>query len=61
MDAAGLWRRWKLALRTEHKFHVAAFPGYSHRRTLGFKEGLSPMNNEEIAGMARTFVFEKIP
>jgi len=56
-----VWRRWKLTLRTEHKFHVAAFPGYSHRRTLGFKEGLSPGDNEEIAGMARTFVFEKIP
>jgi hypothetical protein len=53
--------RWKLALRAEHKFHVLAFPGYTHRRTMGFKEGSSMGNNEEIAGLARTFVFEKLP
>ena len=53
--------RWKLALRAEHKFHVQAFPGYTHRRTMGFKEGSSMGNNEEIAGLARTFVFEKLP
>ena len=31
--------------------------GYSHRRTLGFKEGLSSQDNEEIDDSSKTYVF----
>ncbi|DBA95072.1 TPA: hypothetical protein ACH3X1_002585 [Trebouxia sp. C0004] len=31
--------------------------GYSHRRTLGFKEGFSTEDNEEIEGGSKTYVF----
>lgn len=34
--------------------------GYAHRRTLGFEEGLTPSNNEEIKGGARTYCFAKL-
>jgi 25S rRNA (uracil2634-N3)-methyltransferase len=33
--------------------------GYAHRRTLGFKEGLSTADNEEIKGGARTYSFAR--
>ena len=33
--------------------------GYEHRRTLGFKDGLSKVGNLEIAGKGRTWVFYK--
>lgn len=31
--------------------------GYAHRRTLGFKEGHSKQDNEEIQGPNKTYVF----
>ncbi|GMK56331.1 hypothetical protein CspeluHIS016_0301710 [Cutaneotrichosporon spelunceum] len=31
-------------------FVPAAWPGYAHRRTIGWREGLSKANNEEITG-----------
>lgn len=31
-------------------FVPAAWPGYAHRRTIGWREGLSKANNEEIMG-----------
>jgi hypothetical protein len=49
-----------LLQRTLLKFNHEEFPGYAHRRTLGFKEGMSKADNEEIAGLARTYVFEKV-
>jgi len=51
----------KLVQRTEHVFDCAAFPGYAHRRTLGFKEGMSKGENEEVVGQSRTYVFERTP
>ncbi len=35
--------------------------GYSHRRTLGFKEGFSTEDNEEIEGGSKTYVFRLQP
>ncbi|ORX65912.1 hypothetical protein DL89DRAFT_270476 [Linderina pennispora] len=37
-----------LRARSTHPFEIAAYPGYEHRRTLGFKEGLSKDENQEI-------------
>lgn len=37
-----------LKTRTSFKFLPEIYPGYVHRRTLGFKEGLSAEDNEEI-------------
>jgi 25S rRNA (uracil2634-N3)-methyltransferase len=48
----------KLKTLTTVPFVAAAFPGYAHRRTIGFKEGLSAENNEEITDKdCKTFVF----
>ncbi|KAI8067033.1 hypothetical protein BC940DRAFT_274196 [Gongronella butleri] len=47
-----------LGLQTSEPFDPAAYPGYSHRRTIGFKEGMSKANNEEIIkANPRTFIF----
>jgi len=35
--------------------------GYSHRRTLGFKEGFSTEDNEEIEGGSKTYIFRLQP
>lgn len=43
-----MYRAWTI-------YVVAA--GYSHRRTLGFKEGFSAEDNEEIEGGSKTYVF----
>ncbi|KAJ1946373.1 Meiotic nuclear division protein 1, partial [Linderina macrospora] len=37
-----------LRARNTHPFEIEAYPGYEHRRTLGFKEGLSKDENQEI-------------
>merc|ERR1712157_548390 len=47
----------KLRFKTALEFHPENFPGYAHRRTLGFKEGSSKPANEELAKGARTYVF----
>eukprot|EP00976_Prorocentrum_cordatum_P085439 1186093-Prorocentrum_minimum.AAC.2 len=49
-----------LSQSTMLKFDEQAFPGYTHRRTLGFKDGMSKGENQEIAGQARTYVFERV-
>lgn len=43
-------------------FHPTLYPGYSHRRTIGFKEGLSKGSNEEIEerGGGRTWEAEVV-
>lgn len=38
-------------------FVPAHFPGYAHRRTIGFKPGLSKRDNEELSKGARSYVF----
>ena len=47
----------QLQLRTALQFEPGAFPGYEHRRTLGFLQGSSVGNNAEIAGKSRTYVW----
>ena len=42
------------------RFDPAAWPGYAHRRTLGFLEGKSAKENEEIAKGARVYTFERV-
>jgi hypothetical protein len=44
------------------KFHPDLYPGYAHRRTLGFKEGVSVADNSEILrNPPRTYCFvEKV-
>ncbi|KAJ2742756.1 hypothetical protein GGI20_004259 [Coemansia sp. BCRC 34301] len=39
-----------LVSHTTYPFELDAFPGYEHRRTLGFKQGLSKDENQEIRG-----------
>ncbi|OBZ90613.1 25S rRNA (uridine-N(3))-methyltransferase [Choanephora cucurbitarum] len=38
----------ELAVKSTSPFYVDDFPGYEHRRTLGFKKGLSKDENAEI-------------
>ncbi|RKP11992.1 hypothetical protein BJ684DRAFT_12150 [Piptocephalis cylindrospora] len=62
------WRIKALARRTEpplkcaisFQFDCKRWPGYEHRRTLGFKEGLSHRDNVEILDKdPRTYVFTR--
>ncbi|KAG0166734.1 hypothetical protein DFQ28_006282 [Apophysomyces sp. BC1034] len=47
-----------LAVKTAVAFEPKDFPGYEHRRTLGFKEGISKSGNEEIVqSEPKTYVF----
>ncbi|KAI8970364.1 hypothetical protein BDF20DRAFT_980148 [Mycotypha africana] len=47
-----------LAAKATLPFSPDDFPGYEHRRTLGFKEGVSKGANAEIlASMPKTFIF----
>ena len=41
----------------QKSWDACAFAGYTHRRTLGFKEGQSHALNEEIEGRSKTYVF----
>jgi len=44
------------------QFHPEVYKGYEHRRTIGFKEGVSKSGNEEILGrkgVARTWEFAR--
>ncbi|KAK9766299.1 hypothetical protein K7432_004729 [Basidiobolus ranarum] len=51
-----------LITKTSFPFLPEKYPGYEHRRTLGFKEGLSVGDNEEITSKnPRTYVFSFIP
>ena len=54
----------RYALVRSFQFVPAAYPGYAHRRTLGWKEGLSKSDNEEIVGrkgVPRTWEFALNP
>ena len=49
-----------LVLKTTLLFDPSEFPGYAHRRTIGFKEGISRNDSEELqrgGGEARVYVF----
>ncbi|KAI8140357.1 hypothetical protein BJV82DRAFT_623616 [Fennellomyces sp. T-0311] len=47
----------RLAIKTTFPFHPDIYPGYEHRRTLGFKEGVSKGENAEIVSSnPKTFV-----
>jgi 25S rRNA (uracil2634-N3)-methyltransferase len=47
-----------LACRTSFVFDPDAFPGYAHRRTLGYAEGKSAPSNEELKDKTcRTYIF----
>ncbi|KAJ2498430.1 hypothetical protein GGH96_004345 [Coemansia sp. RSA 1972] len=53
-----LARSCGLVTRISHPFNLAAYPGYEHRRTLGFKHGVSKDGNTEIANKEpKTHVF----
>eukprot|EP00392_Amoebophrya_sp_AT5.2_P001151 g1153.t1 len=48
----------KLKIKNAFDFDPRCFPGYAHRRTIGFKENLSAKDNEEILKTgAKTYVF----
>ncbi|CAD7939674.1 unnamed protein product [Amoebophrya sp. A120] len=48
----------RLRVRGAYDFDPRCFPGYAHRRTIGFKENLSASANEEILKTgAKTYVF----
>ncbi|KAI9247116.1 hypothetical protein EDC94DRAFT_529193 [Helicostylum pulchrum] len=49
-----------LAVKGTSPFYPDDFPGYEHRRTLGFKEGLSKGANAEILSASpKTYIFVK--
>jgi 25S rRNA (uracil2634-N3)-methyltransferase len=61
-----LWRVKELAAENglvcsrSFEFCPTLYPGYSHRRTLGFVEGVSSEKNEELIGKnCRTFCFSR--
>ncbi|KNC76546.1 hypothetical protein SARC_10959, partial [Sphaeroforma arctica JP610] len=58
------WRVAKLAeratdlyLKNSQPFDCTLYPGYEHRRTIGFDEGKSKAGNHDIEKGARTYVF----
>lgn len=60
------WRVAKLGVSLEGvklknalPFDPALYPEYRHRRTIGYEEGLSTTENEDIGEGCRTFVFKK--
>lgn len=47
-----------LAVKGTAPFHADDYPGYEHRRTLGYKEGLSKGANAEIlSAEPKTYIF----
>ncbi|KAF9346662.1 hypothetical protein BGX26_001827 [Mortierella sp. AD094] len=49
-----------LGNKTSFPFRPEQYPGYEHRRTIGFKEGVSQGDNVEIVNKSpKTFVFVK--
>ncbi|KAI7820846.1 hypothetical protein BC939DRAFT_399180 [Gamsiella multidivaricata] len=49
-----------LGVKTSFPFRPEQYPGYEHRRTIGFKEGVSQGENAEIKDKnPKTFVFVK--
>ncbi|KAF9976295.1 hypothetical protein BGZ65_007896 [Modicella reniformis] len=63
-----LWNIKKLATgtgllgsKTTYPFRPEQYPGYEHRRTIGFKQGVSQSGNAEVENKnPKTFVFVKI-
>lgn len=52
----------KLITKTSYYFNPNLYPGYHHRRTIGFEEGISKSENEEIIDKnCRTYVFINKP
>ncbi|KAG0253539.1 hypothetical protein DFQ27_007350 [Actinomortierella ambigua] len=62
-----LWNIKRLAVgtgllgnKTSFPFHTELYPGYEHRRTIGFKDGVSQAGNAEIVSKKpKTYVFVK--
>jgi 25S rRNA (uracil2634-N3)-methyltransferase len=49
-----------LICQTSFAFDPKAYPGYAHRRTLGFQDALSKLENEELLGKdCRTFILTR--
>lgn len=51
----------KLMLTSSHPFFFEKYDGYEHRRTLGFKRGLTLDSNLELKNGARTYTFTRAP
>ncbi|KAL3900204.1 MAG: hypothetical protein SGCHY_001507 [Lobulomycetales sp.] len=58
-DIKKIAKKLGLECKTSFKFFPELYPGYKHRRTLGWKEGVSADDNSEIlkGGPPRTFCF----
>ena len=57
-DVKGIAKLCGLTCKTSFTFDAGMYPGYAHRRTLGFQEGLSKSDNEEIkVNGSRTYIF----
>ncbi|KAJ1563855.1 hypothetical protein HK405_000517, partial [Cladochytrium tenue] len=57
-DVKTLARSLGLSLHSAEPFHPAAYPGYAHRRTIGFDDRISAQNNEDITrSRCVTYVF----
>ncbi|KAI9353366.1 hypothetical protein DFJ73DRAFT_828352 [Zopfochytrium polystomum] len=57
-DVKGLARSAKLSMQSRVPFHPDQYPGYEHRRTLGFDERVSSANNADILrSNCSTYVF----
>lgn len=48
-----------LSLKTTRLFQAANFPGYTHRRTLGYQEGVSHVGNGDIDSGSNTYIFRR--
>eukprot|EP00931_Biecheleriopsis_adriatica_P111206 TRINITY_DN85563_c0_g1_i1.p1 TRINITY_DN85563_c0_g1~~TRINITY_DN85563_c0_g1_i1.p1 ORF type:complete len:356 (+),score=114.87 TRINITY_DN85563_c0_g1_i1:35-1069(+) len=46
-----------LSLQTVIPFAISAWPGYAHRRTVGFEERFSKRDSEELAKGAKVYIF----
>lgn len=56
----GIAGRLDLKMAKALDFEAARYPGYSHRRTSGFRPGLSKDGNEDITyKKCKTFIFER--
>eukprot|EP00933_Yihiella_yeosuensis_P076098 TRINITY_DN8571_c0_g2_i1.p1 TRINITY_DN8571_c0_g2~~TRINITY_DN8571_c0_g2_i1.p1 ORF type:complete len:329 (+),score=75.32 TRINITY_DN8571_c0_g2_i1:98-1084(+) len=49
----------ELTLRNAVQFSLTAWPGYAHRRTVGFNEKFSKKDSEELQKGAKVYVFVK--
>lgn len=59
-DIKGIAKVVGLKTKTSFEFLPEWYEGYSHRRTIGFEEGLSKTDNEELRKQGcRTYVFTK--